>query len=1411
MNKNKREGRDKMKKIFSLFLAFSLIITSLLVNPNVINYVYADEKPTLLTADFSTGNQNKIPNGVTVTPEFSSQVTEYTVTINPPLRSAVVRTGISLTLQAAENCKIKEVKQQEKLLNVKNGECTIKGLSAKGADYENNKVFVTVASDSDETNTNTYEFSIKLKEDNQLAGIQYYTTNSSKKTSLLDPRFCKEADRKCREYTGEKAIDLPEENDKISFVFSTCDDAVTVKLNGQECENKNKGYQNPAYACTYTFQNLPLEYGKNTFSLVTHRQSDKDNQKDETYTIVVNRAKPLLKFESLEIEDGVIVRNSLVNEGNSVTLDGFTKAIEGSDKTFKLTAKAERGYIVTYDVPATKDSNAYEGKVIDEEHPLILQRPTYERNGQKDYYGRLRMAPTIAKIFVSDATKEDIYTEYNICVYPRMPDGASRVKEALPGPGQFVNGFWGGGIVPDNTLGADINTDNLYNITTLGAFGGYVVYEFDEAIKNDPMNKYGVDFVVYGNSFGKNAAEPAAISVSEDGETWYNLAGSEYYELTTDWKYWVTYKRDAKESGASTRMKSFTAKDGAEKWLQFRTDMYYPINATHKELSGKELGAEYTLTGVCTYSGNGKRPEHAFGYADVSENGDVNPTAISVKNPYIEGAQYMDISWAVDEQGKPVELDKVKYVKATNCMLYTTIAFGEVSPEIGGISKVNASKKKEAVGVTEQPSSIKINDIEYSTVNFSQTSNKIGNFYEIALNDDSIKSLNVSVAGKNKSDNIWINNTKFTGTATRKVLLDKNGARTLRIIVQNGEKEPIIYVFSVTGGGNPADNVDINNIVITPGDRVVEGSEIANNNFVYEVENNVEKVAFKAEALNPNATVLLISEEDAIGEELSEDSHSKTKNLKVGDNSFTFKVTSADKTKTQQYVITIKRKQENTSTDSIKVSFTWTGDKVHGEDGKGNPNPGHEVQTWIPTTTLTVPKGSTVKYVTDMMLYNSRIDFQTDGGTYISQVMHPTEKVWLGEFTNGNNSGWMYRLNGLIADEGYATRVLKNGDTIFWFYTDDYKKETGYESGWGDDISGGDVVEEVKNVTTDTKTGTTTAPTEVKVTEKKNADGTKETVAEVKVATEHQGEILKQAAEKKSVEIILQVSAANTKGADSVQLSLEISFVKNISDKTNADLTVNTENGKVTLDQETIKTVLAEAKGSTIVIEIAKVTKPTEVQKKAAGTNGDIFKLVVKSGDKIISEFNKGKATVCVEIPAKLTDKKVAAIHIADDGKIEQLAGKVLTIGGKKYYEFTTPHFSTFALVDAEKLGLEVEEPQVDAKALTAKLTPVARSAKTAKKNVKVTTSLDKKDKAIIKELKEAGYTVKYRFYRSTKKAAGYKVAVTKKTTSYTNTSGKKGTKYFYKVQARVYDENGKLTAKTALKQCKYASRIWTR
>ena len=490
----------------------------------------------------------------------------------------------------------------------------------------------------------------------------------------------------------------------------------------------------------------------------------------------------------------------------------------------------------------------------------------------------------------------------------------------------------------------------------------------------------------------------------------------------------------------------------------------------------------------------------------------------------------------------------------------------------------------------------------------------------------------------------------------------------------------------------------------------------------------------------------------------------------------------------------------------VTAYLTVYGDSAHEntEDASGTVHTlrAGNLEPWIARTAYRVTENTTVKDVLQTAAGKPENGITlhekpaTKYGYYLEGMTRNGE--YLGEFTNGNLSGWMYTVNGSHPEVSIGEYFVKNGDNIIVHYTDDYTKEEGSEK-WG--TPGAD---EVKDVTTSGAAGaaSTTAPTEVKVSG---------STAAATVKAENQSEILKQAAENKSAEIVLEVAASDTKGAENVQLQLETSFVKNISDKTNASLTLDTENGRVSFDQEALKAIIGEAKGSTIIIEIAKVTKPTEAQKKAAGTNGDIFRLLVKSGDKIISEFNKGKARVRVEIPAKLADKKVAAIHIADDAKIEQLAGKVLTVGGKKFYEFTTPHFSTFALVDAEKLGLEVEEPQVDTKALTAKLTPVARSAKTAKKNVKVTVSLDKQDKATIKELKDAGYTVKYRFYRSTKKAAGYKAAVTKKTASYTNTGGKRGTKYFYKVQVRVYDENGKLTAKTALKQCKYASRTWTK
>ncbi|MBR6529176.1 MAG: hypothetical protein IKT62_03975, partial [Firmicutes bacterium] len=123
-------------------------------------------------------------------------------------------------------------------------------------------------------------------------------------------------------------------------------------------------------------------------------------------------------------------------------------------------------------------------------------------------------------------------------------------------------------------------------------------------------------------------------------------------------------------------------------------------------------------------------------------------------------------------------------------------------------------------------------------------------------------------------------------------------------------------------------------------------------------------------------------------------------------------------------------------------------------------------------------------------------------------------------------------------------------------------------------------------------------------------------------------------------------------------------------------------------------------------------------------------------------------------------------------------------------------------------LGLEAGVntfDDVDAKAYIQDLAVKARSVKTAKGNVKVTVVAD------VDVLVENGYTVEYKFYRSTKSNKGFQLKKTSEEATYTNTSGKKGTKYFYKAVIVVKDAEGEVVAKTPLKHCLYASRTWSK
>ena len=120
---------------------------------------------------------------------------------------------------------------------------------------------------------------------------------------------------------------------------------------------------------------------------------------------------------------------------------------------------------------------------------------------------------------------------------------------------------------------------------------------------------------------------------------------------------------------------------------------------------------------------------------------------------------------------------------------------------------------------------------------------------------------------------------------------------------------------------------------------------------------------------------------------------------------------------------------------------------------------------------------------------------------------------------------------------------------------------------------------------------------------------------------------------------------------------------------------------------------------------------------------------------------------------------------------------------------------------EASLEALEVVTP-ADAKAF---LQDAVIKASSTVKNGKVTVTAN----ADVQYLIDNGFTVEFKFYKSTKKSSGYKATVTKnaaESKTYTNTKPAKGANY-YKYIIIVTDAEGNVVTKTALKECAYAKR----
>ena len=327
---------------------------------------------------------------------------------------------------------------------------------------------------------------------------------------------------------------------------------------------------------------------------------------------------------------------------------------------------------------------------------------------------------------------------------------SDRVNGYLP-IGQFATGSgWGSA---SGKFGGGIESTGV----SLGMLGGYIQFDLsDDPITNDADNKYGIDFVVYGNPFDGNPEAGSVMVYGKNTQTntygWYNLAGSRHYMADTNWDVDISYLRigtdvyDAGQNYATIGSRQLTV------GIYTATDYPYaavengtmtvsaaiaaadwsadPIIAgTGWWPDGYSIGDENVdgvywhdngATPVITYAGvtevadSDITNDYLFGYADVRQAGSYG----SVINPYASlpnsgtGGDGFDLSWAVDANGDPVSVTDVKYVRVYSAVLHNAGIFGETSTEVCGLYVVNGGGTGTAVAPTITIDDMTLSELE---------------------------------------------------------------------------------------------------------------------------------------------------------------------------------------------------------------------------------------------------------------------------------------------------------------------------------------------------------------------------------------------------------------------------------------------------------------------------------------------------------------------------------------------------------------------------------------------------------------------------------------------------------------------------------------------------------------------------
>lgn len=261
----------------------------------------------------------------------------------------------------------------------------------------------------------------------------------------------------------------------------------------------------------------------------------------------------------------------------------------------------------------------------------------------------------------------------------------------MPAPNQFANEIPCLYTTAEGIIGKK-------GLVSLGGWGGYIIVGFDKAIVNktdtglDTDSIYGVDFTVIGNAYS-GSSEPGIVYVMQDvngngkaDDVWYELKGDLYDNDSTIHNYSLTYYNinDTLVTWKDNQGNSDTLLQNG-----YHTQSFYPNNDAYPQDSiifkGSLLPSNMKKSGENTWAMH----SCGFGYADnfaIKHGVDLNMPD-NPATPEVEGCggdPFM-IEWAVDEDGKSVQLDSIHFVKIQSAVFDSNLQTGDVSCEVAAI------------------------------------------------------------------------------------------------------------------------------------------------------------------------------------------------------------------------------------------------------------------------------------------------------------------------------------------------------------------------------------------------------------------------------------------------------------------------------------------------------------------------------------------------------------------------------------------------------------------------------------------------------------------------------------------------------------------------------------------------------